>query len=78
MDETELFAEEAAAVAMEAIKNGVARIILTRDEVYNRTLADIREARAVMDLLMEKNFIKKPDTKLIEDAAKKAVDAVRK
>ncbi len=78
MDETELFAEEAAAVAMEAIKNGVARIILTRDEVYNRTLADIREARAVMDLLMEKNFIKKPDIKLIEDAAKKAVDAVRK
>ena len=78
MDEVELFAEEAADVAMEAIKNGVARIILTRDEVYNRTLADIREARATMELLMEKNFIKKPDIKLIEDAAKKAIDAVKK
>ena len=78
MDEVELFAEEAADVAMEAIKNGVARIILTRDEVYTRTLADIREARAVMDLLMEKNFIKKPDIKLIENAAKKAIDSVRK
>ena len=78
MDEIELFAEEAADVAMEAIKNGVARTILTRDEVYRRTLADIREARAVMDLLMEKNFIKKPDIKLLEDAAKKAIDAVKK
>jgi malate dehydrogenase (oxaloacetate-decarboxylating) len=78
MSETELFAETAADVAMEAIKNGVARIKFTRDEVYNKTLADIKEARATMDLLMDKNFIKKPDIKLIEEAAKKAIDAVKK
>ena len=78
MDETEVFAETAADVAMEAIKNGVARIKFTRDEVYSKTLADIKEARATMDLLMEKNFIKKPDIKLIEEAAKKAIDAVKK
>jgi hypothetical protein len=30
-----------------------------------------------MDLLMEKEFIKKPDIKLLEAAFKKAVDAVK-
>ena len=41
MDETEVFAEEAADVAMTAIKNGVARITPDRDSVYNQTLHDI-------------------------------------
>jgi malate dehydrogenase (oxaloacetate-decarboxylating) len=77
MDETEVFAEEAADVAMEAIKNGVARIKHTRKEVYDMTLHDIREIRAVMELLMKKNFIKKPDIALLKAAAKKAIDAVR-
>ena len=77
MDETELFAEEAADVAMEAIKNGVARIKLTRQEVYDKTLQDIREVRAVMDLLMKENFIKKPDMALLEAAARKAIEAVQ-
>jgi len=77
MDEIEVFAEEAADVAMEAIKNGVARIKLTREEVYDTTLRDVREARAVMDLLMKKNFIKKPDMALLKAAAGKAIDAVK-
>jgi len=77
MDETELFAEEAADVAMEAIKNGVARIKLARQEVYDKTLQDIREVRAVMDLLMKENFIKKPDMALLEAAARKAIEAVQ-
>ncbi len=63
---------EAADVAMQAIKDGVARIEMTWDEVFKKTMADIKEARDAMDLLMEKNFIKKPDIKLLEDAVKKA------
>jgi malate dehydrogenase (oxaloacetate-decarboxylating) len=77
MAETEVFAEEAADVAMEAMNDGVARISLTRDAVYETTLRDIKEARAIMDLLMEKEFIKKPDIKLLEAAFKKAVEAVK-
>ena len=46
MQETEVFAVEAADVAMQAIKDGVARVELTWDEVYKTTLADIKEARA--------------------------------
>ena len=77
MDETEVFAQEAADVAMEAIRNGVARIQPTRDEVYRKTLHDIGEARAQMELLMEHGFIRQPDIGLLEDAVKTAIAAVK-
>jgi len=77
MDETEVFAEEAADVAMMAIKNGVARINLERGQVYKQTLADIKEARAAIDLLMKHDFIRTPDMQLLEAAVRKAVDAVK-
>ncbi len=76
MDETEVFAEVAADVAMEAIKNGVALEKFERDHVYSKTLEDIKEARETMDLLMNKGFIKEPDISMLEDAVKKAVDGV--
>jgi len=77
MTETEVFAHEAADVAMEAIKNGVARIDLTREQVYSRTLDDILDARKQIDLLMENNMIKKPDTSMIEAALAKAIAEVK-
>jgi hypothetical protein len=45
--------------------------------VYNKTIADIKEVRDAMDLMMEMNFIPKPSLKLLEEAVKKAVDAVK-
>ncbi len=77
MDETEVFADEAADVAMEAIKNGVARITITRDEVYKKTLHDILETRKTLDLLMANNIVRTPDIKLLENAVRKAIDAVK-
>ena len=76
MDETEVFAEEAADVAMQAIKDGVARTELTRQQVYDKTLEDIRIAREEHSLLMEKGYIKEPDLSLLEEALKKAIEAV--
>ncbi|MFC2152396.1 NADP-dependent malic enzyme [Bacteroidota bacterium] len=77
MDETEMFAYEAADVAMEAIKNGVARINLTWDEVFNRTMEDIKKTRDAIDVMMQNNFIPKPDGALLEQALKTAIDAVK-
>ncbi|MCX7943305.1 MAG: NADP-dependent malic enzyme [Deltaproteobacteria bacterium] len=77
MDETEVFAHEAADVAMEAIRNGVARIKLTREEAFRKTLKDIKEARAIFKNLMDKGFIKKPPKKMIEEALKKAIEKVK-
>jgi malate dehydrogenase (oxaloacetate-decarboxylating) len=77
MEETELFAQEAADVATQAVKQGVARIQLTHQQVYDTTLHDIKKSRDILNLLMKEEFIKKPDMALIEDAVKKAVDAVK-
>ncbi|MGE5342258.1 MAG: NAD(P)-dependent malic enzyme [Candidatus Omnitrophota bacterium] len=78
MDETEVFAVEAADVAMTAIKNGVARIQMDWQTVHDITLRDIKEARDIMDMMMKHNFIKKPDEKLLEDALQAAIAAVKK
>ncbi len=78
MSETEVFAEEAADVAMTAIANGVARITPTRDEVYAKTLADIKEARSVIDLLMREKHIAAPDPQMLANAVEKAVALVTK
>ena len=78
MDETEVFAQEAADVAMQAVKDGVARVKVDWDFVYKQTLADIKEARDAIDLLMKNDFIKTPDMKMLEDARDKAVAAARK
>jgi malate dehydrogenase (oxaloacetate-decarboxylating) len=78
MDETEVFAEEARDVAMTAIKNGVARVALDAETVYNRTLEDVREARAMIDVLMKEDFIKAPGSAMLQAAVDKAVAAVTK
>ena len=77
MDETDVYAQEAADVAMQAIKDGVARIKFSWDEVFKKTMADIKEARDAMGLLMKEGFIKEPDIKLLEEAVQKAIDAVK-
>ena len=53
MDETEVFAQEAADVAIEAIKNGVARIEYDWQTVYDNTLKDILEARSLINMMNE-------------------------
>ena len=78
MQETEVFAKEAADVAMQAIKDGVARIEMTWDEVYQQTLSDITEARSMIEVLQDKGFIKEPDISLLEAARDRAVVAVSK
>ena len=77
MDETEMFAHEAADVAMEAIKNGVARVDMDWDSVYKRTLEDIYETRKTIDLMMANNIIKEPNISMLEKAVEVAINAVK-
>lgn len=77
MDETEVFATEAADVAMKAMENGVARIETDWQTAYDQTLADIKYAREALNLLMENGFVKEPPQAMLEEALHKAVDAVK-
>ena len=56
MEEPGVFPYEAAEVAMQAVKEGLARIELTREEVYKMAEEDIQYSRNVTDMMMEKQF----------------------
>ncbi len=67
MDETEVFAHEAADVAMQAIKDGVARLSFSREEVFETALSEINQARALMHNMMEQGFIKAPPMEILNE-----------
>jgi malate dehydrogenase (oxaloacetate-decarboxylating) len=78
MDETEIFAVEAADVAQQAIKEGVARVNLSWDEVYRQAKADITDARALVEEMKKAGHIKDFPAELLEAAFKAAVEAENK
>jgi len=59
MDEWEVFPREAVACALKSIEQGVARVKLSRQELYERASAMIRNARKSTGLLMKHGLIKK-------------------
>ncbi|MDR1301632.1 MAG: malate dehydrogenase, partial [Treponema sp.] len=77
MEETDVFAQEAADVAIQAIKEGVARVELSWDTVYQRAKADIAAARALVEDMKKLGYIQEPPVALLETALAKAIKAVR-
>ncbi len=77
MDETDVFKEEAAAVAMQAIKDGVARVTLSWDEVYQRASRDINHAREMTKSMMEQGLITSPPEEMLQEALDWAVKNVK-
>jgi malate dehydrogenase (oxaloacetate-decarboxylating) len=60
MDEWEVFPREAVACALKSIEQGVARVKLSRQELYERASAIIQNARQSTELLMKHGLIKQP------------------
>ena len=60
MDDWEVFPREATAVGMKAIEQGVARIIMTRDELLKKATATIKQARELTQWMMKDGFIPAP------------------
>jgi malate dehydrogenase (oxaloacetate-decarboxylating) len=78
MEETDVFAVEAADVAQQAIKEGVARLQLSWEEAYNQTKAGIAAARTLVEDMKRLGHIKEPPAELLEAALAKAIEAVKK
>ena len=57
MDEWEVFPREAVAVALKAQEQGVARLNLSRDELYSMAETKIRQAREMTQFMMDKGII---------------------
>jgi len=60
MDMWEVFPRVACAVAMQAIAEKVARLVLSRDEIYKKAEETIRRAQAQTRAAMEQGFIPAP------------------
>jgi malate dehydrogenase (oxaloacetate-decarboxylating) len=60
MDDWEVFPREAAAVAMKAIEQGLARITMTYDQELENAKQIIKRSRDLTQMMMEKDFIHEP------------------
>lgn len=78
MEEAPVFPEEAAAVAMQAIKDGIARKDISYEEAYEKARHDIDEARNATNMLVEQDFIQQPPQNLIDEAFNKAIQDIDK
>ena len=76
MDETDVFIEEAADVAMQAIKDGVARVPISREEAHNIAKNDISYARRMTHELVDKGFIKAPPQEMLQKVLAEVIKEV--
>ena len=76
MEEAGVFPEEAADVAMQAIKDGVARIPMSREDALKKASEDIGDARKMIDHLTESGFIKTPPQDMLDNAMTWAIKQV--
>jgi len=60
MDDWEVFPREAAAVAMKAIEQGLARIPMTYEQEFENATRIIKRSRDLTKMMMEKGFIPAP------------------
>jgi malate dehydrogenase (oxaloacetate-decarboxylating) len=60
MEEWEVYPREAVACALKSIEQGLARVKLSRQELYERAVTIIKNARESLRLLMEEGIIRKP------------------
>ena len=73
MDETNVFIEEAADVAMQAIKDSVARITITREEAYKIAKKDIEYSRGLTHKLMDEDYIKSPSQEMLQEVLESVI-----
>jgi malate dehydrogenase (oxaloacetate-decarboxylating) len=78
MMEADVFPQEAADVAMQAVADGVAGVRLTREEVVRRSAADISYSQRLMDSMIANGFIKRPPQAMLDEALGWAIAEVRK
>ena len=77
MDDVAVFPREAADVAAQAVREGLARNPLDPEEVFRRADRDIRRNREMVQLLMERGFIQTPPRSMIDEVLAATVAEVR-
>ncbi len=77
MEEAAVFPQEAADVAMQAIKDGVARVEITWEQAFAKAKKDIEHSRCLTRSLLDNGFIEFPPRDMIQNALDFAIQSVR-
>ncbi|MBT3392885.1 MAG: NADP-dependent malic enzyme [Elusimicrobiaceae bacterium] len=77
MEDWHIFPKEAADVAIQAVKEGVATDKKTWKEYFKIAETDIKESRALIHHMMEVGFIKKPPKEMLESALKETLKEMK-
>ncbi len=77
MEEASVFPEEAADVAMQAIKDGVARINISREDAFNMAKKDIEYARSLTKSMTDQGYIEQPPQEMMQEAFQWAIEQVK-
>jgi malate dehydrogenase (oxaloacetate-decarboxylating) len=77
MEETGVFPHEAADVAIQAEKDGVARQKVQWQKVYDQTLDDITQTRKLTNLLQGQGFIDEPPYEMMKESLDTAIRMAR-
>jgi len=77
MMDQDLFPQVAADVAMQAVKDGVARITRSRDEVYQYARKDISNSHKITEWLQTQDFIKKFPDDLIREVVNETIRKIQ-
>jgi len=73
MDEEDVFAYEAAAVARQAITEGLAGLKFTSEEVFKQVQKEINATRALCQEMMENGYIAPPPRNLIAETLQQTI-----
>ena len=76
MEEPGVFPNEAADVAQQAVKDGVARVQMTREEAYRKAKEDIDYARSLTELLVRESFIQTITQELLDKVLQATIEEV--
>ena len=76
MEEPGVFPYEAADVAMQAIEEGLARVIMTRVEVFKKAEEEISYSRNLVESMEKGGYIKKVPIEMINTAFEEAIQLI--
>lgn len=76
MEEPGVFPYEAADVAMQAVEEGLARVIMTREEVFNKAEEEISYSRNLVESMEREGYIKKVPIEMINTAFEEAIQSI--
>lgn len=78
MEERDVFPFVASKVGAQAIKDGVASIIKSEEEIYSEAEKDIKKSLHLIKMMMDKGIIERPPITMIKDAIDWTIKMIKK